>query len=254
MVMSTPAPIDMHCHTGNFDPLFRGDHVADDLIAAWDRAGVSAGVLAILERGAMSVANDATATACRRHPGRIFGHVYLDAHDVDGATAELHRCAATGLFRGVKLHPSEDAWFPYQEKYFPIYDTARALGLPMLFHSGTGPHTNPLGIACAAREFPEIPFVLGHFGLSDLSWECFPAAALAGNIMVDTTANPMVRVMAEWVDRFGADRMMWGSDFPFYDVSYELAKLDALAELTTIPHAKELIEGQNARRVFGLPQ
>lgn len=245
-------PTDMHCHTGSFSPLFAGEHTPEQLVAAHEAAGVQAGLLAILARGDMTGANDATIAACRAHPGRIYGHAYLDPHDPEAAVAELERCAATGLFRGVKLHPSEDAWFPYEEKYFPVYAKAEQLGLPLLLHSGTGPHSNPLGIAYAARQFPGIPFVLGHFGLSDLSWECFPAAALADNVCVDTTANPMVRVMAEWVDRFGPERMMWGSDFPFYDVGYELAKLDALAALTASPHTRALVGGENARRVFGL--
>lgn len=252
-MLAADAPtIDMHCHTGDFNPLFHGQHSADDLVAAYDQAGVQLGLLAILARGAMAQANDATIAASVSHPSRILGHMYVDPHDPAAAVSEMQRCAATGHFKGVKLHPSEDAWFPYMAKYYPVYAAAEDLGLPLLFHSGTGPHSNPLGIAYAARDFPKTQFILGHFGLSDLSWECFPAAALASNVLVDTTANPMVRVMAEWVDRFGPERMLWGSDFPFYDVSYELEKLNALAALTTARHAKTLIAGENARRVFDL--
>jgi predicted TIM-barrel fold metal-dependent hydrolase len=97
--------------------------------------------------------------------------------------------------------------------------------------------------------FPQSAFILAHFALSDLTWECFPAAELAANVYVDTTANPIIPVMNDWIDRFGAERMLWGSDFPFYDVGYELAKIDFLR---CSPTQKQQISSENARRLFRL--
>jgi predicted TIM-barrel fold metal-dependent hydrolase len=241
--------VDAHCHTGDFNPLFRGDHQADDLVDAHRAAGVDTGLLSILVREDMARGNEVTRAACDRFPGELYGHMYLNPHDVSAALAEIERCATHDCFRGAKLHPSEDAWFPYFEKYFPIYAKLEELGLPILFHSGTHPHSNPLAIAYAARDFPTIPFILGHFGLADLSWECFPAARLSENVYVDTTANPMVRVMSEWLETFGAERMLWGSDFPFYNVAYELAKVDKLG--LDAP-GRQLVLGGNAARIFRL--
>jgi predicted TIM-barrel fold metal-dependent hydrolase len=241
--------IDAHCHIGDFTPLFTGDHSAADLVAAHKRTGVDAGVVSILLRGQMSRSNDLALQACRDHPGHLYAMAYLDPHDPAAAVKELDRCAEHPEFRAVKLHPSEDAWFPYAEHYYPVYERISQLGLPALFHSGTYPHSNPLAIAYAAREFPQVPFILGHFALADLSWECFPAAALSDNVYVDTTANPMVRVLNEWIGRFGAQRMLWGSDFPFYDVAYEWEKTNHLA---SSDEQRQLIRGENAQRIFRL--
>jgi predicted TIM-barrel fold metal-dependent hydrolase len=241
--------VDSHCHAGDFSPLFAGDHRAADLVAAHQETGVDAALLSILVRDDMARGNDATREACAAHPGHVYGHVYLNPHNVSAALTEIDRCAEADCFRGVKLHPSEDAWFPYMKEYFPIYARLEELALPILFHSGTHPHSNPLAIAYAAQHFPSIPFILGHFGLADLSWECFPAADLSSNVYVDTTANPMVRVMSEWLAEFGADRMLWGSDFPFYNVDYELAKIDRLG----VSHSdRERILGGNAERIYRL--
>ena len=241
--------IDSHCHSGDFAPLFQGDHTPADLVACHEESGVDAAVMSILVRDDMARGNDLTAAAAERFPGQVHGHAYLNPHDPAAALAEIERCALNPAFKGVKLHPSEDAWFPYMEKYYPIYARLEELGWPMLFHSGTYPHSNPLAIAVAARDFPSVPFILGHFGLADLSWECFPAAALAANVYVDTTANPMVRVLREWVDRFGAERMLWGSDFPFYNVQYERDKLQALG---VTEENRQLIAGENAHRLYGI--
>ena len=241
--------VDTHCHAGTFAPLFQGEHSAADLVARHRAAGVNACVLSILDRDDMSRGNDETAAAVRDHPGHVHGEMYLNPHHLPAALWEVNRCVELGGFVGVKLHPSEDAWFPYLRQYYPLYERLEAAELPILFHSGTYPHSNPLGIAKAARDFPSVPFILGHFGLADSSWECFPAAELADNIHVDTTANPMVRVMREWLDAFGAERMLWGSDFPFYDVDYELRKLDALQ---LDEWEARLVRGDNAVRIFGL--
>lgn len=241
--------IDSHCHVGDFAPLFRGDHQPADLVAEHESAGVSAGMLSILSKD-VTASNDAVRAACQQYPGRLYGAIYLNPAD-SGALAEVERCAQYPIFRGVKLHPSEDAWFPYMEQYFPVYERCEALGLPMLFHSGTYPHSNPLAIAAAARHFPQVPFVLGHFGLADLSWECFAAAELSANVHVDTTANPIVRVLGEWVDRFGAERMLWGSDFPFYNAEYERLKVDYI---TSSARDRELISSLNAARLYRIDQ
>lgn len=241
--------VDTHCHEGAFDPLFIGLHRADQLVEQQLRAGVTHGLLSILNRDDMAKGNSRTFEVTQAYPGHMYGHIYLNVHDVPACLDEIDRCVELGNFRGAKLHPSEDAWFPYFEKYYPVYERLESLGYPILFHSGTYPHSGPLSIAYAARDFPKTPFILGHFGLADSSWECFPAASLSENVYVDTTANPMVRVMREWLDTFGAHRMLWGSDFPFYNVQYELDKLSAL-ELNDEERA--LIEHGNATRIYGL--
>jgi uncharacterized protein len=243
--------VDAHAHIGDYSPAIPGgDHSAEELVDRWDAAGVDCGVISVLGDDP-AASNDKTRAACECFPGRIFGYVYLNPTDVEGSLRELDRCAGHDSFRGVKFHPMNNAYYPFIEDYYPVYARVEELGLPMLWHSGTSPYSHPLQIAFVARRFPRIPFILGHFALSDLTWECFPAAELADNIMVDTTANPIVPVIDDWLRRFGSERMLWGSDFPFYDVAYELVKID---HLTIEPEAKRQIVCENARRLFRLKE
>jgi len=242
--------VDAHAHIGDFTGFIRGGyHTAETLVARWDASGIECGLISVLIREDMARANDTTREACERFPGRIYGYVYLNPTDVEGAIRELERCAEHECFRGVKFHPQNDVYYPFTEEYRPVYERVQALGLPTLWHTGTYPYTNPLQIAVIAREFPEIPFILGHFALADLSWECFPAAALSDNVLCDMTANPIIPVLDEWIERFGAERMLWGSDFPFYSVPYERLKVDHLA---CSQAEKDLILEGNARRLFNL--
>lgn len=241
--------IDAHAHIGDYSPVIPGGHhTADELVTLWDEAGVECGMISVLGRDPKE-SNDETRAACARFRERLYGYIYLNPTDIQGSLLELERCAREDCFRGVKLHPMNDVYYPFIEAYFPVYERIEELGLPMLWHSGTSPYSHPLQIAYVARRFPGTQFILAHFALSDLSWECFPAADLADNVMVDTTANPIVPVMGDWLARYGAERMLWGTDFPFYDVGYELMKLD---RLPVEPEARAQIASGNARRLFRL--
>ena len=248
--MRTMKTIDMHAHTGDFTGFIPGGHhSAEELIRKWDESGVAQGMISILDQHDMTAANERTRQTCARYPERIKGYIYLYPHDVQGSIAELERCRVHACFRGVKLHPANDVYYPFFEGYYPLYEAIEKAGLPVLWHSGTSPYSHPLQIAVVARDFPGTPHVLAHFGLADLTWECFPAARIAANVMVDTSANPIVPVLNEWIEHFGAERMLWGSDFPFYDVEYERQKLAHLGANDT---DRELIASTNAQRVFGL--
>jgi len=241
--------IDAHCHVGTFPGFIPGDNPPEELVATYDRAQIELGMLSILNPHDASEANDRTLKVCEQFKGRFKGYIYLNPTDVQGSLAELDRLAGRDAFRGVKLHPSNDTYYPFDELYFPIYERIEGLALPILWHSGTSPYSHPLQIAYVARLFPKVPFILAHFALSDLSWECFPAADLSDNVYVDTTANPIIPILNQWIERFGAERMLWGSDYPFYNVEYEHLKLDFLA---CSDSQKQKIAAENAKRLFRL--
>jgi uncharacterized protein len=240
---------DAHAHIGDYSPMIPGGmHTPDALVTRWDEVGVTCGMISVLLPD-KRVANDMTREACERHAGRLYGYIHINPVDVDGSIAELERCAPLDCFRGVKYHPQNDVYYPFADALFPVYERVQELGLPALWHTGTYPYSHPLQVAYVAREFPGSIHIMAHFALADLTWECFPAASLADNVMADMTANPIIPVLDQWIGQFGAERMLWGSDFPFYSVAYEHQKLD---HLTLDGDQRELIAAGNARRLFGI--
>lgn len=240
---------DAHCHAGDFPRFFSGHHPPERLVSEFDKAGVSAGTIAMLDTYDMVGANDLALKACKAHPGRLHAYIYLNPNHLETAIEEFERRRKDPHFKGVKLHPMNDVYYPFIKDFFPLYERIEKSGLPVLWHSGTPPYSHPLHISYVAHKFPKMPCILGHFGLSDLSWECFPAADLAKNIYVDTTGNPIVPLFNDWIAEFGAERMLWGSDFPFYDVTYESQKLQHLGRSD---RERALIASGNARRLFGV--
>ncbi|MDD3154171.1 MAG: amidohydrolase family protein [Victivallaceae bacterium] len=111
----------------------------------------------------------------RRYPGffRAFGFVDLDCD----SPADIRKLRDLG-FCGLKPYKQRK---PYGDAgYFPIYEEAQKLGMPILFHtgliarggafSGTGNHAygsenmRPSQLAGIAEAFPHLPVIAGHLG------------------------------------------------------------------------------------------
>ena len=149
--------IDAHAHIGDFPGFVSGgERTADTLVETWDASGVDCGLISVLDPFDVQSANDRVRIACEAHPTRIYGYIYLHVPDVQGSLAELERCRDTPCFRAVKLHPANDAYFPFYEGYEPVYERIEELGLPILWHSGTYPYSHPFQIAAVARKTPRL--------------------------------------------------------------------------------------------------
>src|ERR1035437_8448804 len=70
--------------------------------------------------GRPRVPNETVAAACRDHPDAFTGLGSVDPHKGDAAVAEVANIAALGL-RGVKFHPSPQAFSPDDPGYWPIF-------------------------------------------------------------------------------------------------------------------------------------
>lgn len=250
MSSNSGARIDSHAHIGDFPGFVSGgERTARMLVEEWDRAEIEGGMISVLDNHDVHGANERVRAAAAEFPGRIHGFIYLFPPDLEGSLRELERQHGDDTFRGVKLHPANDCYFPFDERLHPLFARIEELGLPVLWHSGTFPYSHPLQIAAVARKFPGSTHILAHFGIAELSWECAPAAELADNVVVDTSINPIIGLMNDYIDRFGPGRMLWGSDYPFYDVAYERMKLPFLGRSDA---DRALIGGDNAARLFGL--
>ncbi len=86
--------------------------------------------------GRPRVPNETVAAACRDHPDVFAGLGSVDPHKGAAAVAEVANIAALGL-RGVKFHPSLQAFSPDDPAYWPIFAACEQHGLLALFHTGT---------------------------------------------------------------------------------------------------------------------
>ena len=112
----------------------------DELAHEYDALDIVAVLLAWdaeTATGRPRVPNDLVAQACREYPKNFIGFGSVDPLKGDRAVEELDRIAEMGL-KGVKLHPSLQAFAPNEEKHWPLYERCQELGLIVLTTSPGG--------------------------------------------------------------------------------------------------------------------
>jgi predicted TIM-barrel fold metal-dependent hydrolase len=165
-------------------------------------------------------ANDAVLAAARASGDRLVP--YARAHPEPGDEAELRRALAAGA-RGVKLHPLRGKFGfddPGVERAVAV---AHEHAVPVLFHAGRGVDPYAAAIAGLLRRYPDAPLILAHCAMSDLHDVAERTAGLP-NMVLDTSLwNPLeVQVL---VSEVPPERLVFGTDAPYYDPLSVLAKL-----------------------------
>lgn len=116
------------------------------------------------------------------------------------------------------------------------------------------------------EECPRLKIAIGHFGMVTApGWEDQIKLALNDNVMIESGGitwlfnkefypfNGAVRAIREVIDMVGADKLMWGSDYPrtitaiTYKMSYDfILKTNDLTD-----REKRLFLGENAEKFYG---
>jgi predicted TIM-barrel fold metal-dependent hydrolase len=170
------------------------------------------------------------------------------------AVAKLRRYAADGA-RAVKLHPNAQRYYPDAPEAMPIYQACGELGLPVCLHAGRAGiepervhrYMLPRHYEPMLRRFPEVDFVFLHSGARDMAG-MLPLAERYKNVWLGIHGQG-VSALAEILERVGPDRLLFGTDWPFYTLSMSLAKVLIVTEGR--PGARRAILRGNALRLLG---
>ncbi len=81
-------------------------------------------------------ANDELATAIRQHPTRFAGYAALPMGNPQAAADELSRAANELGFKGASLNGNYNGRFFDEPEFFPIFQRAADLDVPIYFHPG----------------------------------------------------------------------------------------------------------------------
>lgn len=225
-------------------------------------ARLGAGEAAEAAAEAMRASNRWVAGAIRESPvAEVLISIDPTALPPQAITAHLAELAAAGVL-GVKLHPIFHSFMPNDPRLHPMYELCADAGLIVVSHSGPGKSgagsARPADFAPVLRKWPDLRLVLAHLGGS-----CWPeTAALAADFpqvvfdvseIIEWTGAahaPSAAELSGLIKRIGADRVMLGSDFPWYDPLRTADRVAGLPGLSSSERAAVL--GVTAMRVFGL--
>jgi uncharacterized protein len=293
---------DAHCHffsTAFFSTLSRqrgrGDsvqHLCGEL--QWDDPGAPEALAGrwVRELDAHGVARAAliasvpgdeasVAAAIASHPTRFVGFFMLDPSASDAADRARRAIGELGL-RGLCLFPAMHHMPLSDSRVQGVVEIAaghpgtavfvhcgvlsvgvrRKLGLPSKFDLRLG---DPLGVARLALAYPNVPFIIPHFG-AGMFREALMAADTCTNIHLDTSSsNSWIRytpgmsldgVFKTAVSVVGAERLLFGTDSSFFPRGWQRGlyegQKDALIAIGVSAADQERIFGGNFDRLFPL--
>ncbi|HET8996444.1 MAG TPA: amidohydrolase family protein, partial [Acetobacteraceae bacterium] len=80
------------------------------------------------------LANDRLAETVRAHPHRFAGFATLPTQDARAGADELERAVTQLGFKGAMIHGLTNGHFHDEKQFWPIYERAQALDVPIYFH------------------------------------------------------------------------------------------------------------------------
>lgn len=168
--------------------------------------------------------------------------------------ADLQALVEENSFYGLKLHPVFDDYKLSEPIVKPLIEKAVELEKLIMIHSGWAPEGSVQDIGKIADEYPDGTFVCCHmkeeFGLND-RFSHIEMAAHHNNVYLECSYIPHPRRLTEAVDILGAERILFGSDFPWgaQDISWEKTKVTK-AQIS-LPDKRKILS-ENARNLLDL--
>lgn len=194
----------------------------------------------------VSSINDFIAASCTEHPE--FVGLAAMHQDFEDPEAEIERAVGLGLV-GVKLHPDTQRVNMDDERLMKVYEICERRGLALLMHCGDYryDYSHPRRLKRVLHEFPNLRICAAHFGgwsLYDLALEFLEDE----RCMLDVSSSMRylgLRRTRELIEDYGADRIMFGSDFPMWSPGEEYAMFRATG---FSEREYERMSGRNAER------
>jgi predicted TIM-barrel fold metal-dependent hydrolase len=243
------------------------DGTVGTLVRLMDEAGVSKAVITnnVVNPDFNAKANDFTASKVKEYPDRLVGFSFIHPGCKD-APGELERCAKMG-FKAVKIQGSLLRFFPEDERMIGVYKKAADLGIPIMTHCGPNvenfakdpkeikerQYAEPKGWLPILKRFPGLKLSLAHFaGATHYYEDALEVMDQFPGVMTDTAM-----VMYKWnteeatkfVKRVGADRVIFGTDYPGEDLAKDI---ELVAAMGLTDEEKEKIFSRNVISFFGL--
>lgn len=239
--------IDAHCHiypdkiadkashnTGSFYSL---PTTYDGKVSTLLEKGAEAGVDRFIVQSVattpkqVSSINHFIASEVAAHPDKLYGlgTLHPDSEDI---RADVEELVALKL-GGVKLHPDIQKFKLDDYRCLKIYELCEEYDLPLLLHTGDSryDYSNPNRLLPLLDIYDKLTVVGAHFG----GWSVWDEASRVlrdkKNFYVDCSSTfyalPDEKIH-ELIERYGVDRVMFGTDYPMWNIDTEVKRFKSL--------------------------
>ncbi len=162
------------------------------------------------------------------------------------ALEELKRCRDLGAV-GLFLHPSRQGFMPTDDHVRALLDFAQDARWPVMFHTGSYVQSDILAVGEVARKYPQLDFIAGFGGFTDMWFELPGVMDDVANLILDTSMmwDDAIKQIIEKHE----DRVVWGSAEPRNRYAVALKSIGRLELSETESRA---VMRENASRIFGV--
>ena len=258
--------IDFHTHYYPDDLAYRALHGVDD-VCEGDNDGTYRGLKKAMQKAGVDRA--VVLAVCNRpeHEDKINSFIlgcadeaiipFFSVHPYSENAPELVRKYAGLGVKGIKLHPNMQQFRLGDERFPPFCRAIRETGIIALFHCGK-PGRTPTSFDVYPSDFLPLMDILdpertvlahtGGYGVSDSELDVLRAMNVYTDLSLASSQFTPDR-MKSILESIPADRLLFGSDAPWRDISDSLDFIRASCRDDT---ALQLLLHINAEKLLGL--
>lgn len=218
--------IDGHAHLGYYKLFNMPDNDIKGILKRLKQTGMlKAAVSPMMGLEAdYKLGNDYTAKAISKSKGSILGYACINPWE-DDVKEELKRCFDELGMSLIKLHPDLIDCPADSERYIPVYEFADERNLTVMNHSwGSGENLRTI-----ARKYKNMKLIQAHYATA---WDgtkmpdIVKAVKEMDNAWLDTAGSGnYYGAFEKMVNYLGADKLIFGTDFPFLDAAWQIGNI-----------------------------
>ncbi len=205
--------------------------------------------------------NEEVAKLLEAYPDKLIGFAGFDPNTGNQAVDDIEYAVQNLGFSGVKTVASTVELNINDKAFYPCYEKAEELDIPILIHTGSViikgtrvKYVHPLMIDDIAFDFPDLRIICAHLG----GWQYMDTINMLShhnNVFADISfwpLNPNYMDLVPWslLEKIVPNKILLGSDYPAGQTPKEA--VEAVQRLPVSQSFKEKILGENAAKILGL--
>jgi len=202
----------------------------------------------------------------KRFPDRFIG--YANIYPAEPDAADKVKQAARDGFKGIKLYPS--SWKDlkvYDEPCYPVYDACKNNDMLVFLHFGITiggqadlRNGNPIDIQVPSRDYPELNFVIAHFGAG---WfrEVLLMQYQTDNVYMDSSGSnswmkylpydlDLKMIFRKAIQAGGSHKILFGTDSTFFPRGWRFNVLEAQVKACRELVSEGIIKDEDVSNIF----
>ena len=239
----------------------------EEMLRRMDAAGIERSFLVATKVGRFGnphcyhIPYKMVAEAVQRYPDRFHALAGIDPYEGMKGVRALESAVREDGFIGAHFYPHWYELAPDHAKWYPYYTKCAELGIPVQMQVGQSMIYDPdyplrsvgqpITLDAVACDFPELKLVGIHVGIP---WtdEMIAMAWKHKNVYIGCDAHSpkyWPQSFIHYINTFGQDKVMFGTDFPVLDFERTRQEIEALG---LRPEARRKLLRDNAIKVYSL--